>query len=142
MILRPSLPRNHSFAVVSVAHSGNFGVVIATIRHDQMIEVLCNHWTTPRITRRGLVGWDDLRLWPAGRNREFPETLRSVSDPVCWFHQGSNECRGAARNEWRNLAIGLYAVEGQVERRVWWEWEARICHCNRRLSAFCKRVCE
>ena len=29
------------------------------------------------------------------------------------------------------MVVGLYVVVGWVERCVWREWEARICHCDR-----------
>ena len=114
------------------------GVVIVPIRHDQMIEAFRNHWT---IMLWGLIERDDLRLWPVSRNREFPETFRSASDPVRRFY-GVIQTNVGVQLETSGeiMVVGLYAVIGWVEQRVWWEWEARICHCDRRLSVFRKWV--
>ena len=102
------------------------GVVIVPIRHDQMIEAFRNHWTT---TWWGLIERDDLRLWPASRNREFPETLRSASDPIRRFYGVVQTNVGVQLETSGEITVvGLYAVIGWVEPRVWWEWEARIRH--------------
>ena len=107
--------------------------MIVPIRQDQMIEVFRNHWT---IMRWGLIERDDFRLWPASRNREFPETLRNASDPMRRFYGVVQTNVGVQLETSGEITVvGLYVVIGWVEPRVWWEWEARIRHCDR-VNAF------